>query len=275
MIRFLLTIAALAAAVPAMARDLTVMSLNIRLPSDGDGANRWELRRDLTTATIRRANPDVIGTQELFKRQGDDLVARLPHYRWIGVGRSGAERADDEHVGVFYRTDRLQVERWSNFWLSDTPEVPGSITWGHPLPRMVTWAIFRERDGKRFALFNTHLPYREEDEAAREKGAALLAARIPAIAGDLPVVLTGDFNTVPDSPTHRRLAQDMADAWTATAKRSGPEATFHGFTGKPDRRIDWIFTKGFTPLSVTVIDTRRGEVFPSDHYPVVAVLRRR
>ncbi len=275
MIRFLLTIAVLAAAVPAMASDLTVMSLNIRLPSDGDGANRWELRRDLTTATIRRANPDVIGTQELFKRQGDDLVARLPRFRWIGVGRSGAERADDEHMGVFYRTDRLQVERWGNFWLSDTPEVPGSITWGHPLPRMVTWAIFRERDGKRFALFNTHLPYREEDEAAREKGAALLAARIPAIAGDLPVVLTGDFNTVPDSPTHRRLAQDMTDAWTATANRSGPEATFHGFTGKPDRRIDWIFTKGFTPLSVTVIDTRRGELFPSDHYPVVAVLRRR
>lgn len=275
MIRFLLTIAALAAAVPATARDLTVMSLNIRLPAEGDGANRWELRRDLTAATIRRAGPDVIGTQELFKRQGDDLVARLPRYRWIGIGRSGTGRADDEHMGVFYRADRLQVERWGNFWLSDTPDVPGSITWGHPLPRMVTWAIFRERDGKRFAMFNTHLPYREEDEAAREKGAALLAARIPGIAGDLPVVLTGDFNTVPDSPTHRRLAQDMTDVWTATPARKGPEATFHGFTGKPDRRIDWIFVKGFAPLSVTTIDTRQGALFPSDHYPVVALLRRR
>jgi len=275
MIRLFLTIAALVVAVPAMARDLTVMSLNIRLPAEGDDANRWELRRDLTAATIRRANPDVIGTQELFKRQGDDLVTRLPRYSWIGIGRSGTGRPDDEHMGVFYRTDRLRVERWGNFWLSDTPKVPGSITWGHPLPRMVTWAIFRKGHGKRFALFNTHLPYREEDEAAREKGAALLAARIPAIAGDLPVVLTGDFNTVPDSPTHRRLAQDLTDAWTATAQHSGPEATFHGFTGKPDRRIDWIFVKGFTPLSVTVIDTRKGDVFPSDHYPVVAVLRPR
>ena len=269
-----MTIAALAAAVPALARDLTVMSLNIRLPAGSDGANRWESRRDLTAATIRRAGPDVIGTQELFRAQGDDLVARLPRYRWIGIGRSGTRRAEDEHMGVFYLADRLTVERWGNFWLSDTPAVPGSISWGHPYPRMVTWAIFRERDGKRFALFNTHLPYRAEDEAAREKGAALLAARIPAIAGDLPVVLTGDFNTVPDSPTHRRLAQDLTDAWTATRRRSGPEATFHGFTGKPDRRIDWIFVRGFTPITVTTIDTRQGAVFPSDHYPVVATLRR-
>ena len=270
-----LTIAVVVVAVPACARDLTVMSLNIRLPADGDGANRWELRRHLTAATIRQAAPDVIGTQELFKRQGDDLVARLPRYRWIGIGRSGTGRAEDEHMGVFYRADRLRVERWGNFWLSDTPAVPGSITWGHPYPRMVTWAIFRERDGRRFAMFNTHLPYRAEDEAAREKGVALLAARIPGIAGDLPVVLTGDFNTGPDSPTHRRLAQELTDAWTATNRRSGPEATFHGFTGKPDRRIDWIFERGFTPVSVTTVDTHRGDVFLSDHYPVVAVLRRR
>jgi len=259
---------------PAAARDLTVMGLNIRLPSDGDGVNRWELRRDLTMATIRRADPDVIGTQELFKRQGDDVVARLPNYRWIGVGRSGAERADDEHMGIFYRADRLTVERWGNFWLSDTPEVPGSISWGHPLPRMVTWAVFREADGRRFAMFNTHLPYRAEDEAAREKGAALLAARIPAIAGDLPVVVTGDFNTVPDSPTYRRMARDLRDAWVAAPVRSGPEATFHGFTGKPDRRIDWVFMRGFAVKRATTVDTRRGDVFPSDHYPVVVTLVR-
>jgi endonuclease/exonuclease/phosphatase family metal-dependent hydrolase len=265
-------LALLAVVAPAAARDLTVMSLNIRMPSPDDGANRWELRRDLTVATIRRANPDVIGTQELFKRQGDDVVARLPRYRWIGVGRSGAERADDEHMGIFYRADRLIVERWGNFWLSDTPAVPGSNSWGHPFPRMVTWAIFREADGRRFAMFNTHLPYRAEDEAAREKGAALLAARIPAIAGDLPVVVTGDFNTVPDSPTYRRMTQDLRDAWATAPVRTGPEATFHGFTGKPDRRIDWVFVKGFAVKRAATVDTRRGDVFPSDHYPVVVTL---
>ncbi|MEN2748097.1 endonuclease/exonuclease/phosphatase family protein [Sphingomonas sp. T9W2] len=275
MIRWLAGLLALLAVVaPATARDLTVMSLNIRMPSPDDGANRWELRRDLTVATIRRANPDVIGTQELFKRQGDDVVARLPRYRWIGVGRSGAERADDEHMGIFYRADRLAIERWGNFWLSDTPGVPGSNSWGHPFPRMVTWAIFREADGRRFAMFNTHLPYRAEDEPAREKGAALLAARIPAIAGDLPVVVTGDFNTVPDSPTYLRMAQGLRDAWIAAPVRTGPEATFHGFTGKPDRRIDWVFVKGLAVKRAATVDTRRGDVFPSDHYPVVVTLGR-
>lgn len=271
---FVALLALLATMVPAAARDLTVMSLNIRYPSDGDGANRWELRRDLTIATIRRADPDVIGTQELFRRQAEDVVARLPRYRWIGVGRSGTGKADDEHMGIFYRADRLQVERWGNFWLSDTPGVPGSISWGHPFPRMVTWAVFRGRDGGRFAMFNTHLPYRDEDEAAREKGAALLAARIPGIAGDLPVVVTGDFNTMPGSATYRRMTRDLRDAWVAAPVRTGPDATFHGFTGKADRRIDWIFVRGFGVVRAATIDARRGDVFPSDHYPVVVRLRR-
>lgn len=263
-----------AATMPAAARDLRVMSLNIRLPADGDGANRWELRRDLTIATIRRADPDVIGTQELFRRQGDDIVARLPNYRWIGIGRSGTGKADDEHMSIFYRADRMTVERWGNFWLSDTPEVPGSISWGHPYPRMVTWAILKGRDGGRFALFNTHLPYRAGDEAAREKAAALLADRIPGIAGDLPVVVTGDFNTVPDSPTYRRMTRDLRDAWTAAARRTGPEATFHGFTGTPDRRIDWVLARGLVAKRAETIATRRGNVFPSDHYPVLVTFRR-
>jgi len=269
--RLLLPFALFVTAVPAMARDLTVMTLNIRLPAGGDGINRWAVRRDLTIDTIARAAPDVIGTQELFREQGEDIVHALPRYRWIGIGRRGDRR--DEHMGIFYRADRLTVERWGNFWLSDTPEVPGSITWGHPYPRMVTWAIFRTRKGRRFAHFNTHLPYRAEDEGAREKGAALLAARIPAIAGDLPVVLTGDFNTDAAGPTHRRLAAMLADAWEVAPKRTGPAETFHGFTGRTDgRRIDWILTRGFAVRRVATIDTRRGDIFPSDHYPVVAVL---
>ncbi len=272
MIRWLLALFLLAGAGPLAARDLRVMSFNIRLPIDSDGANRWEARRDIAAAMIRRAAPDVIGTQELFRRQGDDLVARLPRYRWIGIDRRGG--SGDEHMGVFYRTDRLRVERHGNFWLSDTPEVPGSISWGHPYPRMVTWAIFCERDGRRFALFNTHLPYRAEDEAARERGARLLSERIPGIAGNLPVVVTGDFNTVPDSPTHRRMADVLRDMWLAANTRHGPAATFHGFTGTPDRRIDWIFARGFAAIRAETITAHRGNLYPSDHFPVVARLRR-
>ena len=84
-------------------------------------------------------------------------------------GRRGGG-ADDEHMGVLYRTDALRLVESGDFWLSDTPDVVGSITWGNLYPRMVTWGLFESRDdGRRFYLFNTHFPYRDEDDAARTR----------------------------------------------------------------------------------------------------------
>lgn len=267
-------LAAMLACAPALAQGgpaLTVMSLNIRMPSPDDGANLWEKRRGLTIATIRAAEPDLIGTQELFQRQGEDVVKALPQYSWFGIDRFGGHK--DEHMGIFYRRDRLKIVEQGQFWLSDTPEVPGSITWGHPLPRMVNWATFETRDGHRFRFYDTHFPYRDADEDARTRGARLLADRIAAGPADLPVILTGDFNTTADKPAHAVLTASLPDAWLARPDHRGPAFTFHGFTGKGDRRIDWILTRGFTVDQVTTVATHQGPVYPSDHYPVVARVR--
>ncbi|WP_423604817.1 endonuclease/exonuclease/phosphatase family protein [Sphingomonas sp. MS122] len=262
-----------AAALPAAARDgLRVMAFNVRLPLAADGPNRWEARRDLFVETIRRADPDIIGTQELWKIQGDHVIARLPRYSWFGIDRRGGH--GDEHMGVFYRRDRLRLVEMGNFWLSDTPEVPGSISWGHPLPRMVTWGLFETiPGGRRFWFCNTHFPYRGEDEGARTKGAELIAARIAALPGDAPVVVTGDFNTGPDSGAHRALTAKLADAWAAAAAREGPAETFHGFTGKADRRIDWVLARGLNAAKVETVTFGRKGRYPSDHFPVVVDYR--
>jgi endonuclease/exonuclease/phosphatase family metal-dependent hydrolase len=267
-------LAAMLACVPAMAQsapELTVMSLNIRYPSPDDGPDLWEKRRALAIATIRAEAPDLIGTQELFERQGNDIVAALPAYGWFGTDRRGGHA--DEHMGIFYRRDRLKIVEQGQFWLSDTPEVPGSISWRHPLPRMVNWATFETTDGHRFRFYDTHFPYRDEDTAAREKGAALLVARIAAGPADLPVILTGDFNTTPDMAPHAILTGSLTDAWLSGAERHGPAFTFHGFTGKGDRRIDWILTRGFAVERIATVDTHRGKRYPSDHFPVVARVR--
>jgi len=272
--RLVAVLAAMVACAPAMAQgapELTVMSLNIRMPSADDGANLWEKRRALTIATIRAAAPDLIGTQELFQRQGDDVVKALPEYSWFGTDRYGGHK--DEHMGIFYRRDRLKIVEQGQFWLSDTPEVPGSITWGHPLPRMVNWATFETREGRRFRFYNTHFPYRDEDEDARTRGAQLLADRVNAGPADLPAIVTGDFNTTADKPAHAVLTKTLSDAWLARPDRRGPDFTFHGFTGKGDRRIDWILTRGFTVERIATVDTHQGAVYPSDHYPVVARVR--
>ncbi|RYY34059.1 MAG: endonuclease/exonuclease/phosphatase family protein [Sphingomonadales bacterium] len=255
----------------AAAQPLKVMSFNVRLPIASDGPNAWSHRRDLAVRTVREAAPDVIGTQELFKEQGDYLVEKLPHYAWIGEGRRGG--TGDEHMGLFYRRDRLRLLQSGNFWFSDTPAVPGSIHWGNLYPRMVTWAQFKAKLGRTFFVFNTHFPYRAEDEPIRRRAAAFLAARIRDIAGTAPVVITGDFNTGPDSEAHALLTRDFADAWTASRSRAGPPETFHNFTGTADRRIDWILTRGFTVRGVRTVTDHEGAAYPSDHFPVLAELR--
>lgn len=265
----LLAFAGTAAA--ATVAPLRVMTFNVRTPSP-DGVNVWENRRDLFVRTIRDADPDVFGTQELHKEQGDYVVAKLPHYAWFGEGRRGGD--GDEHMGVFFRTDRLKVLESGNFWLSDTPDVPGSISWGHPFPRMVTWALFeRKADGRRFYFFDTHLPYRDEDEAARTKGAKEILAHIEALPKNVPVVLVGDFNTTPASRAHALLATVLTDARATAPERAGPDKTFHAFTGLPTEQIDWILTRGFTALSADTITVHDGKVYPSDHFPVRATLR--
>jgi endonuclease/exonuclease/phosphatase family metal-dependent hydrolase len=258
-------------AVPAQAQPLRVMTFNVRLLAGNDGANNWNARRDLAAEMLRAEDPDVIGTQELFKQQGDDIVERVPQFVWFGEGRRGGH--DDEHMGVFYRKDRLKVLESDNFWLSDTPDVPGSRTWGNLYPRMVTWARFeRIADGATFTVYNTHFPYRDIDEPVRIRCAEFIRDRLAKLPRNERVILLGDFNTTFDTVAHSTLTESLTDAWVAAPKRTGPEGTFHSFTGKPERRIDWILFRGLQANWVKTVTTQRAGRYPSDHFPVVAEL---
>lgn len=258
-------------AVSANANPLRVMSFNIRLPLAQDGANAWDHRRDIAADTIAEERPDIVATQELHKVQGDHLLARLPGLNWFGIDRRGGD--GDEHMAIFYRRARLRLLDLGNFWLSDTPQVPGSISWDHPYPRMVTWGLFEDKSSRRrFYVFNTHFPHRAEDGEARRRAAELLAAHIAALPPDVPVILAGDFNATPDSAIHAVLTASLHDLRQTARSVAGPEETFHAFTGNADRRIDWILARGFDALRIeTVTDNREGR-YPSDHFPVVAEL---
>ncbi len=277
MLRFvalaLLLFAGPVAARPSDAKPLRVMTFNVRYPNPDDGPNVWARRRAVFVQTIAAADPDLIGTQELFASQGADIVRALPGYAWFGRDRRGGHA--DEHMGIFYRRDRLALIRHGDFWLSDTPSVIGSMAWGATLPRMVNWGVFetRGRIKRRFVLFDTHFAHRDEDDVARQRSATLLLEQTARIAGNLPIVLTGDLNATPDSQAYSRLAARLTDAWAAAPVRQGPERTFHDFTGVPDRRIDYIFVRGFTPLRAEVRTDHDGKIFASDHFSVVADLQ--
>ena len=246
--------------------DLRVMTFNVRYGTADDGINAWPKRRDLMVRVIRKEHPDIMGTQELLSPQGDYLQQHLSGYTWFGMGRNGNEIDENgnEHMGVFYDRTRLQVLESGNFWLSETPDKPGSIGAGLLMPRMVTWAKFHDRrSGKDFYYYDTHFPYRdgEEAEATRERCAEQIRQRLARLPDSVPVILTGDFNTTPDSRTHASLTEVLHDA------------RFHDFTGHATKRIDWILYRGLEADDVRTITTHEGKVYPSDHFPVVADFR--
>ena len=251
------------------AEPLRVMSFNVRTPVDTEPGRRWVDRRDAMVNLLRAQRPAVVGTQELVQQQAEYLTTQLPDYRWFGQGRRGGE--GDEHMGVFYDSTRLKVVESGDFWLSDTPEVPGSITWGNLYPRMVTWALFeRVSDSRRFYLLNTHLPYRDDDEPRRVQGAKAIVARLQQLHAGVPVVITGDFNSEPGSGTYATFTAVLGDARRQAAEVEGPRLTFHNFSGTPTTELDWILVRGMKVLRFATLDDKPGGVLPSDHFPVVA-----
>ncbi|HYP04755.1 MAG TPA: endonuclease/exonuclease/phosphatase family protein [Bryobacteraceae bacterium] len=255
----------------AEAQTLRVMSFNVRYPSKSDGPDLWEVRRDFLVDTLRKHAPDLIGTQELFHEQGQYIVAKLPDFAWFGVSRRGNK--EDEHMGVFYRKDTLELLSSGNFWLSKTPDVPGSMDWDVTLPRMVTWGEFRHRKtGRRFHLYNTHFAHRALDENARVESARVLVDRISKLPPGTDLIVTGDFNTDVGSEPHNLLRTMLADAHEQASEKKGPTGSFHGFKGTPgSARIDWILFRGrMKPRFMhTLTDNREGR-YPSDHFPVLA-----
>lgn len=263
----------LALCVSAYAQPLRVMTFNVRLPVASDGPNAWDNRRDIFVETVRRMDPDLMGTQELWYVQGEYVVEKLPEYKWFGISRRGNH--EDEHMGVFYKPAKLTVVESGNFWLSLTPDVPGSSAWNINYPRMVTWALFEiASTKKRFYYYNTHFPHRLEDQAARIECAKIIVSRLKTLSGDVPFLMTGDFNTQLGNEVHKVFTPYLTDAWQQTPKRTGPEATMSQFTGSTTgSRIDWILYRGkFTVHEVETVTYNQNGRYPSDHYPVFASL---
>ena len=263
--------------------DVRVMSFNIRVRTVADiFGNNWGLRRGLVAKTIRDFGPDLLGTQEGLASQLDYLRKELPGYGFVGVGRDDGRR-DGEMCGIFYKTSRFTKLAEGHFWLSETPSRPGTRAWGAWFPRMVSWVKLRPiSGGQEFYFFNTHLDAFSEE--ARVEGAKLLRERISRIAGSSPVIVTGDFNTGEETTaydilTARRSGRGgtkLVDTLRATDPMPREnEGTRHGFRGDRDgERIDWILAcTQFKPIDADIVHARRGNRYPSDHFPVTAILR--
>ncbi|MEJ3745981.1 endonuclease/exonuclease/phosphatase family protein [Actinomycetes bacterium KLBMP 9797] len=262
---------------PPAAGDLDVMTFNLRYASTTT-PNSWAQRRPVLRAVLTTEQPDLIGTQEGLVAQLRDIETDLgTRYDYIGQGREGGTRG--EFMAVFYDNTRLTPQTYGHFWLSDTPEVPGSNTWGAGSIRMVTWVRFLDQaTGTRFYAVNTHLD--NVSEYARRRAAQLIRDRLAGFTPVLPIVLTGDFNTPAQAGGYvYDLLVNQAgyrDTW-ATAQLRGPVyGTYHGYQPLVPNgpRIDWVLaTPGVTTRGALINTYRGGAQYPSDHLPVQARVR--
>lgn len=257
-----------------MNAELTAISFNVRYNSSDDGINIWENRKEWLAHSIRFLNAHLVGAQEVTYLQLTDIQKLLPAYNYVGIGREGGNKG--EFSPIFYKKERLELLEHDTFWLSETPKQIASKGWDAALPRIVTWALFKDKvTGNTFYHFNTHFDHRGKE--ARIKSAVLLSQKIKEIAKKEPVVVTGDFNSSPLSePIKILLESNLKDPYVTLDKDRvyGPEYSSNGWNvkGKSSKdRIDYIFYSGaVTPVSLQIMDAQRGDSFISDHFPVIA-----
>ncbi len=252
---------------------LDVMTCNVRQMDGEDGEQSWEHRKHVLVETIALHLPAIVGTQETWDGQTQYILERLPSYRAFGQGRFGDAR--DKHNKVFYDAEKLKLLESGEIWISTTPEIAGSSSWGIPSPRMITWGRLRMSEHAfELMLLNTHFPYGRGADEARRQTARLIREKIAGLPAGLPIVITGDFNARAGGEIHETLKRDLVDAWETAETQRGPVGTVHGF-GKFNEggRIDWILHRHAERVlwAETVTHTADG-LFPSDHYPVVARL---
>ncbi len=266
---------------------LDVMSFNIRYGTAPDGANRWELRRDLVIDVIHDHNADVVGVQEALAFQLDELDNALPAYDRIGVGRDDGVRTG-EFAAIYYKVDRFETDTSGTFWLSETPTTPGSASWGNRITRICTWArLVDTSTGAALYVFNVHLDH--ESQPSRERSVELVARRVMERIHEDPVVLLGDFNAGAENTAMRYLRGEIARASTSntpvvpirlldTYRALHPDATETGTFGAwsgatSGDRIDAILVLKFDIVEAAIVHDNADGRYPSDHFPVTATLQ--
>lgn len=258
------------------AQPLTMMTYNLRYDNPGDGQNTWALRRDWLAEQIKSTEPAILGIQEGLIQQLRFLDKKLKKYKRIGVGRDDG-RDKGEFAAIYYDTKRIKLLHHGTFWLSPTPEKV-SVGWDAALERICTYGFFQDRKtGEKFRVFNTHFDHMGVE--ARKNSAILILQKIKSLnADDQPVVLMGDFNSSPESEPVQHIKTIFRDAKEADKSMNmAPDGTFNAFNSdKPaTERIDFIFTAfGFQAVNYHVIREKREGRYASDHFPVIAEIKR-
>jgi endonuclease/exonuclease/phosphatase family metal-dependent hydrolase len=283
---------------------IRVGSYNVRLSTgDINTPNAWGTRKNDLISFIKKLDLDVMGLQEVRPEQARYLDENLTGYAKIGEHR-GKDRISDEASPVYFRTNRFECIKGGTFWLSKTPDVPGSRGWGASYPRICSWALLKDRiTNKSFCFANVHTDHKSA--LARKEGMLLVIKRIKEFAPcGTPIIFTGDHNCRENSEPAMAVSETLSNAlYISKTPPKGPWRTFNAWNADINEisttialkhsveernskkisdkgnffghRIDYIYvSKGIQVNNYkTHNEFRPGKnLYHSDHHPVTAEL---
>jgi len=254
-------------------KEIRVASYNIRFDNPRDGVNSWPNRKEKVKAMMLYHDFDIIGTQEGFVNQLKDMC-EVQGYAYIGVGRDDGKEGG-EHSAIIYKTGRFKLLESGDFWMSETPSIPGKGWDATCCNRICSWAKFKDTNTKKvFYVFSVHFDH--QGVVARWESAKLMLQKIKEIAGDLPVIFTGDLNATPETEPVQIIRNVLNDSYDITILPPyGPVGTFNNFRfdAPLKDRIDYIFvSKHYIVHKYAVLTDYFEQRYPSDHMPVVVDL---
>src|SRR5262245_12791156 len=253
---------------------IKVMSFNIRYAAAEDGANGWDRRRALVVARVRAFDPELLGLQECQDgAQAEYVRGCLPDYEFYGVGRRFSE-AEAEMAPLLFKKSVFEEIRRGHFWLSETPHIAGSSSWDSWFARTAVWTeLGHKPSGRSLVFLNTHF---DPAPLAAEKSAAHLRRWAAAEEPHAPFIVTADFNLDKNGEAYSRLVDGslLVDLHRQLHPERNAEPTYHGY-GKAEEGapLDGILASHhFRPVAADVDTYHESELFPSDHYPLTAIL---
>ena len=255
---------------PLSKGEIRVMSCNLRCMNVLDPAKKsWFYRADLIIKNIENEAPVVIGFQEATKWQYSYLCSSLPGYDSVITYRD--KSLASEGCPIFYQRSLYDLIDKGSFWLSETPDEM-SKDWGAACYRICSYVILRDKEtGLEFVVFNTHLDH--ISDTARINGIGVVLDKISQF-GSLPSIIMGDFNAEEDSETYRSATENFFDVKYQT-ENTMQSCTYQNWGQSLDRNcIDYIMISqtGFSVNSYEVVRSTYENVYPSDHFPLVASL---
>lgn len=226
----------------------------------------WLTRLPMILETLRAADADVIGLQEVL----EDAATGLPNQ-----AATIAQILGYRHV--FASTDlNGSPRRYGNAILTRLPIVGQDWKKLEPLDDYRTALRVRVKVGDRpVDIVNTHLHHTPEGGAIRDRQIADLFAWLGE--RDAPLVILGDLNAALTNPEMTRLqAPRFSSLLAGVHPDRAEQSTLNTAYGHRSDQIDHILVENayFTPLVASISgDVPVGETWPSDHFAVTGAVR--